>query len=407
MIDRIITLQGPDRVRKRAAVIFGSDGIEGAQAAVRLLTDIFASEALLGYCGSITVCQDNADIFVNCDDRGLYLGQNLPNCHDIWNSVFCELYPGLQSGPSEDEYHFSFFEYHHGLYFGDAIPSQGVFLPDTSGMNDLCMLQYACEEMNVTVVRDGLSSELNFRCGYNVGGIRSSQTSAPNGTHIHLRLDPSVFSETVLTAQFFKGLLSDYAMLIPGLKTEYTNRSDGSTASFCFLNGLSEYVSRHVVKSYAPIYAHQATAIGKDRYNQREYQASVKVAMCFVPDGATSACYHNLKCLQKGGTHIMEIKDMVCTGINAAFGRYIADKTGIAEAIIQPEELEPYIHLMVDTRCSRFATQWKDGARQSIRNIMIKDMAHDLFSQEFENYVYSHKKQLQPMIDAILTARTE
>lgn len=41
-------LKGPDRVRKRPAVVFGSDGIEGAQAAVKTLLDIFVTEAMLG-----------------------------------------------------------------------------------------------------------------------------------------------------------------------------------------------------------------------------------------------------------------------------------------------------------------------------------------------------------------------
>lgn len=46
IVDKINMLKGSDRVSKRPAVVFGSDGIDGAEETVKMLVDIFATEAM-------------------------------------------------------------------------------------------------------------------------------------------------------------------------------------------------------------------------------------------------------------------------------------------------------------------------------------------------------------------------
>ncbi len=55
MKNEITLLKGPDRVRKRPAVIFDSDGLNGSIAAVKSLLDIFTAEAVRGHCSKIDV----------------------------------------------------------------------------------------------------------------------------------------------------------------------------------------------------------------------------------------------------------------------------------------------------------------------------------------------------------------
>ncbi len=402
MIEKIELLKGPDRVRKRPAVIFGSDGVEGAGAAAKILLDILATEAMLGCCTSISVTQDKEEITVSGDDRGLYLGQDLPDGETVWQSVFCQLLASSQSGPDEDEYHYSYFEHHHGLLYGNQQAPEAVFLPDSFGMNELCMLQYVCESMHVVTVRNGVRSELNFRRGYPVGGIQNSESADGNGTTIRFKLDPEVFSDALLAPSFFIELLRTHSILIPGLRTCYRNTAAGIEETFRFSEGIAEYVQRNVQSPYAPVFTNQISATGKERYDRREYQAIVKAALCFVPRGGVHGCYHNLKCLQAGGTHLKEIMAMICDGINSCFRGYIEEKN---DAPIRQAELEEHLYLVVETWCSRFASVWENGTRQSIRNVMIKDMAHDLFATEFLNYLHSNKQTLCGMVDEILSRR--
>ena len=44
MSEKIAVLKGPDRIRKRPGVFFGSDGAEGATSAVNLMLDTFVAK---------------------------------------------------------------------------------------------------------------------------------------------------------------------------------------------------------------------------------------------------------------------------------------------------------------------------------------------------------------------------
>ena len=51
----LVALKGPDRVRKRPAVIFGSDGIEGCEHSVFEILSNAIDEAREGYGNSIII----------------------------------------------------------------------------------------------------------------------------------------------------------------------------------------------------------------------------------------------------------------------------------------------------------------------------------------------------------------
>ena len=49
MSDKIVMLRGPERVRRRPAVMFGSDDIDGAMTALKMLLYILAKEGVDGH----------------------------------------------------------------------------------------------------------------------------------------------------------------------------------------------------------------------------------------------------------------------------------------------------------------------------------------------------------------------
>ena len=73
----ITSLKGPDRVRKRPAVIFGSDGLEGAEHSVFEILSNSVDEAREGY-GNVINITAYADRSVEIEDfgRGVPLGWN-------------------------------------------------------------------------------------------------------------------------------------------------------------------------------------------------------------------------------------------------------------------------------------------------------------------------------------------
>ena len=93
--ESISALKGPDRVRKRPGVIFGSDGLDGCEHAVFEILSNSIDEAREGHGRDITVTRF-ADHSVEVEDagRGCPVDWNEKEGRWNWELVFCELYAG-------------------------------------------------------------------------------------------------------------------------------------------------------------------------------------------------------------------------------------------------------------------------------------------------------------------------
>ena len=91
----ITSLKGADRVRKKPAVIFGSDGLDGCEHAFFEILSNSVDEAREGHGNRIitTVFKDNS-IEVEDDGRGVPMDYNEREGKYNWELVFCELYAG-------------------------------------------------------------------------------------------------------------------------------------------------------------------------------------------------------------------------------------------------------------------------------------------------------------------------
>ena len=144
----ISMLKGEDRVRKRPAVIFGSDDLEGCKHAVFEILSNAIDEAREGHGDTIIVTRYE-DLSVEVEDfgRGCPVDYNEKEKRYNWELVFCEMYAGGKyNNNSGDNYEFSL------------------------GLNGLglCATQYASEYMTVDIIRDGFAYHLDFEKGENV-----------------------------------------------------------------------------------------------------------------------------------------------------------------------------------------------------------------------------------------------
>ena len=91
----IKSLKGADRVRKRPAVIFGSDGLEGCEHSFFEILSNAVDEAREGHGSDIRV-KVFRDHSIEVDDhgRGVPLGWNEAEGRWNWDLIYCELYAG-------------------------------------------------------------------------------------------------------------------------------------------------------------------------------------------------------------------------------------------------------------------------------------------------------------------------
>ena len=107
--ESITSLKGADRVRKRPAVIFGSDGLEGCEHSVFEILSNSIDEAREGYGSSIIVTKYlDGSIQVEDFGRGIPVDYNQNEQRYNWELVFCELYAGGKyQNDTGDNYEFS------------------------------------------------------------------------------------------------------------------------------------------------------------------------------------------------------------------------------------------------------------------------------------------------------------
>ena len=213
-------LKGPDRVRKRPAVFFSSDGLDGSVTVVKKLLNIFLIEAALGYSSllDVVIHKDNS-ISVRSYDRGFILDESIIENNPAWYMLFCDLYYAFDS---EDP---------HADLYGKAGTFSEYRLLSKGGF-DLCCIQYVSRFMHVESIRDGIKKTVDFGKGYVASDLRKEQSSAPSCTHIHFLIDEEVFDDIKIPGSEIAGFLGDAAVAIPGLKCRICDESDCTEFTF-------------------------------------------------------------------------------------------------------------------------------------------------------------------------------
>ena len=199
--DSISSLKGADRVRKRPAVIFGSDGLEGCQHAVFEILSNSIDEAREGHGRLITVTR-HADHSIEVEDmgRGCPVDWNEKEQRYNWELVYCELYAGGKyDNLTGDNYEYSL------------------------GLNGLgaCATQYASRYMDVTVWRDGYEYRLHFERGEIVGQLEKTELpknqKKKTGTRTRWLPDLDVFTDIAIPAEYFVDVMKRQAVVNAGI----------------------------------------------------------------------------------------------------------------------------------------------------------------------------------------------
>ena len=102
--ESIVLLEGADRVRKRPAVIFGSDGLDGCEHSVFEILSNSIDEAREGHGDLITITRyEDGSVGVEDFGRGCPVDWNANEKRYNWELVYCELYAGGKYKNNEGE----------------------------------------------------------------------------------------------------------------------------------------------------------------------------------------------------------------------------------------------------------------------------------------------------------------
>ena len=288
---RIEPLRGPERVRRRAAVIFGDDGLEGVCEQVNLLLDIFLPQVKSGFCKHLIVKRDATEVLtLEGDDMGLYLCDPLAPSDEIWQTLFCQ----MQVLPRGEDYAY-------GL-----TKRQDLFQPPQGSLEDyiwyqlnLYSAQCASEFFSVRVRRDGYEYKLHFEKGEPESSLEVTPCDAPSGTCFTFRPDNTVFRDICLSAEQLAAFGRLLSLDNPGLAVSVVDEKLGLAQDFCCPNGILDALDVDT-----PVYTAAGYAKGRERYDREEYEANVHLALTFCTEGGAE-CIHNGRWLPDGGIHLV------------------------------------------------------------------------------------------------------
>lgn len=378
--DSITSLKDEDRVRKRPAVIFGSDGLEGCEHSVFEILSNSIDEAREGY-GNLIVLERFADDSIKVSDmgRGVPVDYNEKEGRYNWELVFCELYAGGKYKNSDSE------NYEYSL-----------------GLNGLgaCATQYSSEYMDVTVYRDNLKYSLHFEKGKNIGGLKKEPYSyKTTGTQITWKPDRDVFNEIVIPAEYFIQTMKKQAVVNKGIKFKFIDYKDKTNYEFCYPEGILDYIKEiQDDKGFSEPFYMETEKRGRDREDKPEYKVKLSLAFCFNNQVNLLEYYHNSSFLEHGGSPDRAVRN----GFTYVIDKMIknANKYSKNESKISFQDIEDSLILVSNSFSTQ--TSYENQTKKAINNKFIQDAMTDFIKERLEIYFVENKQVADKVIEQVL-----
>ena len=378
----IKSLKGADRVRKRPAVIFGSDGLEGCEHSVFEIMSNSIDEAREGYGNKICVTRFlDGSVEVQDFGRGIPVDYNKNEDKYNWELLFCEMYAGGKYDNGGDNYEFSL------------------------GLNGLglCATQYASEYMEAEIHTDGYKYTLHFEKGENIGGLKKEKYDKKDtGTRIKWKPDLDVFTDINIPIEYFQETIKRQAIVNDGVKFILKNQTSASkfeTFEYCYNDGIMDYV-KEIAGDTAfttPQYW-ECERKGKDREDLPEYKLKIKSAICFSLKNQLKEYYHNSSFLEHGGAPEKAFRSAFVNQINAYLKAN--NKYSKNDGQINIQDVEDCIIFVV----SSFSTQtsYENQTKKAITNKFIQEAMTDFFRKQLEVYFIENKMDADKISNQVL-----
>ena len=382
----ISSLKGADRVRKRPAVIFGSEGLEGCEHSFFEILSNSIDEAREGYGKEIvvTVYQDRT-IEVDDHGRGVPLDFNKKENRYNWELVYCELYAGGKYNNNQGS---SAYKYSLGL----------------NGLG-ACATQYSSEFMDVYSFKGDTMYEIHFEKGNPVSELVSSPLDRKHkrtGTLTRWRPDLEVFTDTKIPKEYYLDTLHKQAVVNKGLRLVLVyEEEDGnlSTTEFFYENGISDYIGE--LTNGTPLtapYSWEMSARGKDREDKDEYELKAEVCFCVSNLVNSLEYYHNSSFLEHGGSPDKAVKRAFFLEMD----KYLKDngKYNKNESKISFVDIQDCLVLVINSFSTQ--TSYENQTKKSITNKFIEEALCDSIRTNLQIYFAENAMQTELFANQVL-----
>lgn len=382
--ESIKSLRGADRVRKRPAVIFGSDGLEGCEHSIFEIMSNSIDEAREGRGNRIVVTRYlDGSYEVQDFGSGIPVDYNKNEQRENWELLFCEMYAGSKydNAGGAGSYEFSL------------------------GLNGLglCATQYASEYMDAEIHRDGYCYTLHFEKGENIGGLhKEPYHKRDTGSRIRWKPDIQVFTDINIPRDWFVSTMKRQAIVNDGvhfLLKEETAGGKFDTTEFCYQNGIQDYVAELAGDTAftTPQYW-ECERVGRDRADLNDYKLKIKAAVCFSLKTQLKEYYHNSSFLEHGGSPEKAFRSAFVSQINAYLKAN--NKYAKSDGQINIQDVEDCVIFVVSSFSTN--TSYENQTKKAITNKFIQEAMTDFFRRSLEVYFIENKMEAEKIANQVL-----
>lgn len=382
--ESIKSLRGADRVRKRPAVVFGSDGLEGCEHSIFEIMSNSIDEAREGRGNRIVVTRYlDGSYEVQDFGSGIPVDYNKNEQRENWELLFCEMYAGSKydNAGGAGSYEFSL------------------------GLNGLglCATQYASEYMDAEIHRDGYCYTLHFEKGENIGGLhKEPYHKRDTGSRIRWKPDIQVFTDINIPRDWFVSTMKRQAIVNDGVHFVLKEETAGGkfdTTEFCYQNGIQDYVAELAGDTAftTPQYW-ECERVGRDRADLNDYKLKIKAAVCFSLKTQLKEYYHNSSFLEHGGSPEKAFRSAFVSQINAYLKAN--NKYAKSDGQINIQDVEDCVIFVVSSFSTN--TSYENQTKKAITNKFIQEAMTDFFRKSLEVYFIENKMEAEKIANQVL-----
>ncbi|MGM9524271.1 MAG: type IIA DNA topoisomerase subunit B [Faecousia sp.] len=380
--ESISVLVGADRVRKRPAVIFGSDDLTGCEHAVFEILSNAIDEAREGH-GDLIIVTRYADRSIEVEDfgRGCPVDWNEKEQRYNWELVFCEMYAGGKyNNNSGDSYEYSL------------------------GLNGLgtCATQYASEFFDACIYRDGFKYTLHFEHGEIAGEMKKEPADRKKtGSRFRWKPDLEVFTDIDIPVDYFVDVLKRQSVVNAGVTFRFRNQVGGKfeTTDFCYEHGIVDYINELTEgNAFTMPQYWECERKGRDRADKPDYKVRISAAVCFSRTLSRQEYYHNSSWLEHGGSPERAARNAFVYAIDAYLkqsGKYTKNETKISYQDVAD-------CLVLVTNCFSTQTSYENQTKKSINNKFIQEAMTEFFRSSLQVYFIENKAEADKIADQVL-----
>ena len=381
--ESVSALKGAERVRRKPAVIFGSNGLEGCTHAVFEILTNSIDEAREGYGKQIVLTRfEDGSFQVEDNGRGCPVDWNEKEQTYNWQLIFCEMYAGSK------------YDNNAGGNYSSSLGTNGL---------GTCATQYTSEYMDATVWRDGFKYSLHFEKGEPVGDMKKEPTDRgkKTGTTIRWKPDRTVFTDVDVPVDALDEMLRRQSVVNGGVTFIFRNQVNGKfeTKEYLYEDGIRQFVTETAGEDAltAPVFW-QTERKGRDRADLPEYRVKLSVCLCFSNRTQRIEHYHNSSWLEHGGAPEKAAR----TAMVAAIDGWLRQQNKYQKGESKPtwDDIRDCLILV----SNNFSTEasYENQTKKAVTNKFIQEAMTEFLRSQLEIYFIENPAEAQKIANQIL-----